>query len=198
MDRRRFTMAFPGGAASQAAMNWNHRGVERGGISGSGQGSAPGPNRVPKRLTEWDRLNRKKQQEHEIKRSLFEPPDLFAIEVKELEDAADALDRAIARIPSSGEREVGDDSAEDGPKAGVIGPFIVGPDVAQYNADPGISITDLFDHSYSPPPPLPKPHRWLWIPKSRVLEAAVEGFPASAVEIRRLGGGARKIAPAHR
>lgn len=42
----------------------------------------------------------KKQKKEEIKLSLFKPPDCFAVEVKELQESADALERAMARIPS--------------------------------------------------------------------------------------------------
>lgn len=89
----------------------------------------------------------KKQQEDEIKHALFKPPDLFAVEVKELEEATEALEHATVRIPTSGAREVGDHSFGD--RLGV-GPDDDGPKAQ--NA-PGLSIADLFDHSYSPPPP---------------------------------------------
>lgn len=72
MDQCRFTMAFLGGEVLK-----RHRWGQ--GFTAK-QGSAPNPN-CPQRLTEWDRLNNKLHLEDEIKRSLFKPPDSFAIEV---------------------------------------------------------------------------------------------------------------------
>ena len=80
---------------------------------------------------------------------LFKAPDSFAVEVKDLEEAADALERTIARIPSSDPwREVGDDAD--------LGTGLIGSKGAKAHKD-AISIEDLYIHSYSPPPPL-KPH----------------------------------------
>ena len=117
---------------------------------------------------------------------LCKAPDSFAVEVKDLEEATDALERTIARILSSDPwREVGDDAD--------LGTGLIRSKGAKAHKD-AISIEDLYSHSYSPPP---KPHsRWLWIPKTRVLEAAVEGYPASIEEVWRFGAFAWKIAPA--
>lgn len=193
MNHRRFTLAFHGGANSCEAQRW------RGGVLGSGDGSAQDFPRPKKRLTEWDRMMARKKQEDEIKKSLFKASERIEEEVLELQEAADALERAIARIPSSSLSEVGDDvRIEDGFDGPPQGPKPAGPCKAHFY-DKELSISDLFNHSYSPPPPVtPNPirSRWLWIPKSRVLEAAVEGHTATQEEIRRFGGNARKIAPA--
>lgn len=53
----------------------------------------------------------------------------------------------------------------------------------------GSNIEDLFDHSYQ----RPRIHRWMWVPHSRVLEAAQIRFPASEEAVRRFGATAKHI-----
>jgi len=47
----------------------------------------------------------------------------------------------------------------------------------------GSNIEDLFAHSYQ----RSIAHKWVWVPRSRVMEAAQIGVPASEAEVRRLG-----------
>lgn len=108
---------------------------------------------------------------------------MACIEDAELEEAADALEAAIARIPKSSfsvGREVEDE------RENIARPS--GP------AHQELSLSDIFSHSYMPPPPKHS-SRWLWVPNSRVFAAPAVGFPANKDEIRRFGSGARKIAP---
>lgn len=86
--------------------------------------------------------------------------------MKELQEATDALEHAIARIPSLGdwlEREVGDEAVGKQAKDGLgSSPDAGGP--AQ--KDTNISMIDLFSHSYMPPskPPTPLLHATLKTP----------------------------------
>lgn len=138
----------------------------------------------------------KKRLEEEIKITLFKPPERDDREVLEMVEAADALERAMARIPSSSpsvlppETEVEDALFSNGTK-----PF-ARPMNGRGMPKPqlGISLEDLYSHSYTPKPQ--NTSRWLWIPKARVLEAATKGYPASLEETWRYGGTTRKIAPA--
>lgn len=59
----------------------------------------------------------------------------------------------------------------------------------------GISVDDLFSHSYTPPPP-PSPSytsEWVWVPKTRVWDLEAPHFSTSAEEIRKYGGQAKHI-----
>jgi hypothetical protein len=64
-------------------------------------------------------------------------------------------------------------------------------------AHSGISIQDLFQHSYLPPArvkpknPEPRTSRWLWVPAARVWDPAAEKHPASSEDIKRFGASAR-------
>jgi len=96
---------------------------------------------------------------------------LKCIEDSELQESADALEAAIARMPTfswAGRREV-----EDERGTGSNGP-LVGPTQEEH----GLSITDLFSHSYTLPSPA-NSSRWLWVPKDRVLSAPTAGYLAT-------------------
>ena len=53
----------------------------------------------------------------------------------------------------------------------------------------GLSIADLFAHSYSPPAPQTKPytHIWLWVATARVWDPKADRFLGRASEIRKFG-----------
>lgn len=63
-------------------------------------------------------------------------------------------------------------------------------------AQPGLSIADLFSHSYSPPSskaPKTRSSRWEWVAAARVWDPATERFPASVSDIRKFGAQAKHL-----
>jgi hypothetical protein len=106
-------------------------------------------------------------------------------EVEELERSAMALEAALSWLPELGKKQSGAPESSDQKN---IGPSNKGGELAQETCF-GSNIEDLFMHSYE----RPRIHRWVWVPSARVLEAAVNGVPASSEEIRRYGERAKKI-----
>ncbi|PVH62899.1 hypothetical protein PAHAL_3G426700 [Panicum hallii] len=57
-----------------------------------------------------------------------------------------------------------------------------------------MSSPDLFDHSYTTPPPQPVPtskSQWFWVPTATVWDASAEKFLARLSEVKRFGGEAK-------
>jgi hypothetical protein len=165
-------------------------------------------------LTKWDSKQQKKRQADEITKSLFkfdsyedrargrleeerirnkeqlvEERCLKEKEVDELDRSAMALDAAICRLSELGKKQntclekynIGLTENGKAQKCGEERP-------AQTSKF-GSNIEDLFAHSYQKP----VTHRWVWVPRPRVLDAAKIGVPATNPEIRRFGASARTI-----
>lgn len=93
----------------------------------------------------------------------------------ELKCSVIVLEPAIGRLSESKtkQRSTGDKPEEA--QGGNLGRKDDGP---AHSSSFGSNIEDLFDHSYE----RPKTHRWVWVPRYRVLDPARIGVPASREE----------------